>query len=577
MLINSGTGQPEDAGKQNTTLHHNWWDGSDTRNPRAGYAMVHVFNCLYNNNGYCVGLHSECRVLIERNYFNNTSDPVRDMYTTNPTSPIYGFSESVDNIFNNISGENGNDGISFRVDDYYMYDFVLDEAADVPSIVQAGVGPAAEYEELGLLPIPGQGAVKASTDPTLKWTKGQSATSYIVSFGTTNPPPKVDTVSVQTYNPGSLEDGTVYYWCIDQLTATDPIQGKVWKFRTEGTVPGRPYVSISSPADGATFPAFSDITLETDAWDSNGTITSVEFFEGPRSLGVDDSAPYTVTWNDVTDGYYFLKATITDNEGNIYTSDIVTIMVGDGGLPQGPEGYVFCSNEGETCTFSGTVSVAYGADGKFNYKYNVTGSIECNNDVFGDPIYGAAKACYVQLSGSPFVDITSPVSGSRFSPSSDIQFDVNASDSDGSIDSVQFFQNDILIGVSTVSPYSFTWDNVPEGNYSITAKAFDDDGKSFTSQAVTIIVDNATAIPGPGFEGATIYPNPVSDKLVLDLKGTSDLNTSVSIYNSLGRIMLQKNLTGQTHVLDLEFLPTGIYLLRLENKMFNTFLTVIKN
>lgn len=46
MLINSGTSHPEDAGTLNTTLHHNCWDGSKTRNPRVGYGKVYVFNCL---------------------------------------------------------------------------------------------------------------------------------------------------------------------------------------------------------------------------------------------------------------------------------------------------------------------------------------------------------------------------------------------------------------------------------------------------------------------------------------------------------------------------------------------------
>lgn len=65
-----------------------------------------------------------------------------------------------------------------------------------------------------------------------------------------------------------------------------------------------------------------------------------------------------------------------------------------GGIPQG---YTLCSNEGQNCTFSGTVNVAYGANGQFNYQYNVTGgSIACDNATFGDPINGVVKACYVQ-------------------------------------------------------------------------------------------------------------------------------------------------------------------------------------
>ena len=67
-----------------------------------------------------------------------------------------------------------------------------------------------------------------------------------------------------------------------------------------------------------------------------------------------------------------------------------------GGGPTGPAGYTFCANENGTCSFSGTASVAYGANGAFNYK-NATNSIACNNASFGDPISGTAKACYYQL------------------------------------------------------------------------------------------------------------------------------------------------------------------------------------
>jgi hypothetical protein len=183
----------------------------------------------------------------------------------------------------------------------------------------------------------------------------------------------------------------------------------------------------------------------------------------------------------------------------------------------------------------------------------------------------------VQDAGSPFVSITSPVTGSKFSPSSDIQFDVNATDSDGNIDSVQFRKSNTLIGVSKTDPFSFIWNNVPEGNYSITATAIDNEGKSFTSQAVTIIVEDISSIDKPAFADVEIYPNPVTEKLFIDLKDNSNMNATVSIYNNLGRILLQKNLTRQTHILDLEFLPKGIYMLKLENKKDNTFYKVIKN
>ena len=62
----------------------------------------------------------------------------------------------------------------------------------------------------------------------------------------------------------------------------------------------------------------------------------------------------------------------------------------------GPPGYSFCVSEGQTCAIDGTADVAFGADGKFFYRYGVTGSIACTDAVFGDPDYGVAKACYVK-------------------------------------------------------------------------------------------------------------------------------------------------------------------------------------
>ncbi len=60
-----------------------------------------------------------------------------------------------------------------------------------------------------------------------------------------------------------------------------------------------------------------------------------------------------------------------------------------------PEGYVFCAQENGICGFSGTKDVAYGANGRFAYK-TVTNSIPCNNNIFGDPIFGTFKACYIR-------------------------------------------------------------------------------------------------------------------------------------------------------------------------------------
>lgn len=60
----------------------------------------------------------------------------------------------------------------------------------------------------------------------------------------------------------------------------------------------------------------------------------------------------------------------------------------------GPDGYQFCAYEnGFDCSFTGTASVAYGADGLFHYE-TLTNGTACTTSVFGDPNPGEPKRCY---------------------------------------------------------------------------------------------------------------------------------------------------------------------------------------
>jgi hypothetical protein len=53
-----------------------------------------------------------------------------------------------------------------------------------------------------------------------------------------------------------------------------------------------------------------------------------------------------------------------------------------------------CAGEGGTCSFSGVMTVAYGANGSYSYA-TLGGGTACSNAVFGDPSSGTVKACYV--------------------------------------------------------------------------------------------------------------------------------------------------------------------------------------
>jgi len=97
----------------------------------------------------------------------------------------------------------------------------------------------------------------------------------------------------------------------------------------------------------------------------------------------------------------------------------------------------------------------------------------------------------------PSISITAPSNGSNFLPDSDITITADAVDSDGTITKVEFFEGGInKLGEVTTAPYTFTWTNVAGGDYTLTAKATDNEGGSRTSLSSKITVQVPVAVTG---------------------------------------------------------------------------------
>ncbi|AQS35728.1 chitinase [Shewanella psychrophila] len=92
-------------------------------------------------------------------------------------------------------------------------------------------------------------------------------------------------------------------------------------------------------------------------------------------------------------------------------------------------------------------------------------------------------------SGCPTVRITSPNIGDVFSPGDDINFSVEASDADGEVTRVDYFNAGTKIGSSDISPFDFRWTEVAEGSYAITALAVDNQGNEKASSKVMVEVN----------------------------------------------------------------------------------------
>ena len=90
----------------------------------------------------------------------------------------------------------------------------------------------------------------------------------------------------------------------------------------------------------------------------------------------------------------------------------------------------------------------------------------------------------------PSVTLTSPITNSSFTAPASITISAIASDPDGSITLVEFYNGTTKLGSTSSAPYSFTWNNVAVGNYYLTAKATDNLNAKSTSASTYISVKN---------------------------------------------------------------------------------------
>lgn len=111
----------------------------------------------------------------------------------------------------------------------------------------------------------------------------------------------------------------------------------------------------------------------------------------------------------------------------------------------------------------------------------------------------------VLVSLPPEVSITSPENNQFIPENSNIEITAAATDSDGSISKVEFFNGTEKIGEATAAPYSFNWQNIPQGDYILSAKATDDTGITTLSSPVALFVN--------GQEGQITYTENFNDAL----------------------------------------------------------------
>ena len=173
----------------------------------------------------------------------------------------------------------------------------------------------------------------------------------------------------------------------------------------------------------------------------------------------------------------------------------------------------------------------------------------------------------------PKIAITAPSNGDLFSEGQDIVIQTNASDPDGFVSKVVFYDQNVKIGEATASPWSFTWKDAPLGVHILKAVATDNRNATSTSAIVNLIVTPETTPE----ETALLYPNPNDGNFSLFLPDPPASNNDLRIISLEGKVIYTDTIreNEQLKRFNLPQIKPGFYILLLTSKgsqLYNKFL-----
>ncbi|MGQ8335134.1 carbohydrate-binding protein [Sunxiuqinia sp. A32] len=160
----------------------------------------------------------------------------------------------------------------------------------------------------------------------------------------------------------------------------------------------------------------------------------------------------------------------------------------------------------------------------------------------------------------PVVSLTSPAIDTTLQDTEvNFTLEADATDEDGSIYKVEFYNGTTLLGTDYFAPYSYDWTGITPGTYWVTAKATDSSREATTTGEVKITVSTPTGVDELQITSTMrIYPNPVTTYLTIDCGKQRFEN--IMIFDNAGKVVLEKsgNYQGSASI-NVENLPSGIY------------------
>jgi len=428
----------------------------------------------------------------------------------------------------------------------------------------------------------GYNSGRVNTNPTVSITapanntKLTDPTSVTLSATATDPDANGSIKKVQFYANGNLigTDSISPYsiaWTSNlkigtySLTAiaTNNLGGQttssVISLIIKSSINQKPSIDITSPSNNQLLDQPLSTIFTVNASDIDGTVTNVKYYLNDFLLATVTASPYGYTANNLAPGTYKLKAIATDNQGAT-SSDSISFIVRKAIQGTGCTVAAWVSNKqyciGEQVSYENELWEA---------KWCVTGEIPGSNQWGAWVNKGACvNITYTQI---PVVKITSPLNNASINSPAIISISATATDADGTIAKVEFYNGGAKIGQSTTSPYSITTQNMQVGTYQLTAVATDNQGATDTSAVVIVNVITLTSV-NEALQGndTYIYPNPASDVLYLRSPEMLNKEYELQVSDSKGVVLFNQSVNLlNTYALDLKSYSNGICFIKIKN------------
>jgi hypothetical protein len=324
-----------------------------------------------------------------------------------------------------------------------------------------------------------------------------------------------------------LTNGATTYFAVSTVGTDFSESGFAQVISAVPTQP--PGVSITAPANGAVVHSTSSVSFTATASDPDGSVTRVEYYYGATLAATASSGSgptWPATWFSPIAGTFVITAKAYDNLGAVTVSSPITIRVNP--TPSvSMTGPVYGSFHlpGADIAISAIASDPGGAIAKVEFYQ---GSVKLGEDasspyaftwtsvptgvysitaraIDNDGGIGFSDVINVTVSTPPTVKFTAPADGAVLAFPGTVPLSANASDADGTISRVDFYNGFSFIGSDyTGSPFTLTWSPLASGSQMLIAIAFDNLATPSKPDTINVVLSTGpqVSLTAPVHNGA---------------------------------------------------------------------------